>query len=545
MKRDVPATPFKVDGPNSIWTSSSELPENPVGQLATMTRAGAQEMATMTTLAKQGQRSSSSNAGGAAQQGGSASTGQLVEEFVKKVNYVLHGLRNVVRPSPKMMFEWLWHQIKGLGILRYIIDKVRESSQRSKKRSFEWTGTQISEELREKHHDMNYENVVKGLPETPPHQLALPATGEKPTRTPKPKKTTTVSQPATPGPVITQSTKKFPCALHTAGFCRFGDRCRNQHQGDPGSDTARKAYSGFLKNNPKGGDSSKGSGKQPGKGKNKSDGKGKKGDTKGNKSVATAPAAVAAAASTVTITEVEGKQVKKAWQSFCQFCDKTLHSLNIFLKLSVPILAKLILSIIDAYDQIGETIAASMVHPVIQNFKKYFLEFLGGTGSAHDIGSLRTLQDQGMSRDMVEPWMKALLIPVRFTTGGGPQLSTEALRVYTKDLGAFHIHLLESCPMALSIGRQVSRGHTFIWQYGHKPYIALNHRRCRVWCPSENRWYANRIQNKIPIFAIDNPLKPGKINKDETKHTQFEQPVACADLDTEDSRTAFCGSCLE
>ena len=91
MKRDVPATPFKVDGPNSTWTSSSELPENPVGQLATMTRAGAQEMATMTTLAKQGQRSSLSNAGGAAQQGGSASTGQLVEEFVKKVNYVLQG----------------------------------------------------------------------------------------------------------------------------------------------------------------------------------------------------------------------------------------------------------------------------------------------------------------------------------------------------------------------------------------------------------------------------------------------------------------------
>ena len=34
------------------------------------------------------------------------------------------------------------------------------------------------------------------------------------------------------------------------------------------------------------------------------------------------------------------------------------------------------------------------------------------------------------------------------------------------------------------------------------------------------------------------------MNKDETKYTQFEQPVACADLDTEDSRTAFSGSCL-
>ena len=192
------------------------------------------------------------------------------------------------------------------------------------------------------------------------------------------------------------------------------------------------------------------------------------------------PAAVAAAASTVTITEVEGKQAQKTWQSFCKFCDKALPSLNTFLKLSVPILATLISSITNSYEMIGEKTAASMVHPAVQNFKKCSLEFLGDTGAAHDIGSLRALQDQGLSKDMVVPWMKALKSPVRFTTGGGPQLSTEELRVYTKELGDFHIHLLESCPMALSIGRQVSRGRTFIWQHGQKPYIALDHRRCRV-----------------------------------------------------------------
>ena len=129
----------------------------------------------------------------------------------------------------------------------------------------------------------------------------------------------------------------------------------------------------------------------------------------------------------MTITEVEGKQVQKAWQSFCQFCD-------MFLKLSVPVLATLISSITNSYEQIGEKTAASMVHPAVQNFKKYSLEFLGDTGAAHDIGSLRALQDQGLSRDMVEPWMKALQSPVGFATGGGPQLSTEALRVYTKEM---------------------------------------------------------------------------------------------------------------
>ena len=89
MKRDVPATPFKVDGPNSTWTS----PENPVGQLATMTQAGAQEVATMTTLARRGQRSSSSNAGGAAQQGGSTSTGQQVPPSLHQ--YMLRMLNKI------------------------------------------------------------------------------------------------------------------------------------------------------------------------------------------------------------------------------------------------------------------------------------------------------------------------------------------------------------------------------------------------------------------------------------------------------------------
>ena len=99
--------------------------------------------------------------------------------------------------------------------------------------------------------------------------------------------------------------------------------------------------------------------------------------------------------------------------------------------------------------------------------------------------------------------------------------------------------------MASSIGRQVSHGHTSIWQHGQRPYIALDHRRCRVWCPSGNRWYANSVQNIVPIFAIDSPLKPGKVNKDESKCTQLEQPAACADLSNEDSKAMFYRSCLE
>ena len=69
-----------------------------------------------------------------------------LEEFVKKVNYVLHGFKTA--------------DSKGLNTLRRITDKVRESSQRSRKRSFDWIWTQIAEELREKRHDMHYMRML-------------------------------------------------------------------------------------------------------------------------------------------------------------------------------------------------------------------------------------------------------------------------------------------------------------------------------------------------------------------------------------------------
>lgn len=176
------------------------------------------------------------------------------------------------------------------------------------------------------------------------------------------------------------------------------------------------------------------------------------------------------------------------------------------------------------------------MHPSVQDFKKSPLEFLG------DIGSLRALADQGVDREVLEPWIRALDDPVRFSTGGGPQLSTEALKLYCKELGELNLHLLSNCPMALSIGKQVARGRTFIWQHGQKPYIALNHRRCRVWCPADNRHYAQRVQNNVPIFAVEDKRQMKQLMPAQEEPFQLSQPVACA---SEEQSTSFCGSCLE
>ena len=86
MKRDVPATPFKVDCPTSTWTSSSDSPEIPVGQLTGTIQSSAQEMANVTSLTRRGQRSSSSTAGGAAHWDGSAPAGQQIPTSLHQYN---------------------------------------------------------------------------------------------------------------------------------------------------------------------------------------------------------------------------------------------------------------------------------------------------------------------------------------------------------------------------------------------------------------------------------------------------------------------------
>lgn len=193
-------------------------------------------------------------------------------------------------------------------MLRRCTDKIRETSNGSRRRTFGWLWEKIAEELRERRHDLHYENMGQGLKSSPPAQLALPAsssTGE--TKAAKVTKTKTTAKkdtkPAAAAPA--EDSRRNVCALHAAGHCRFGTKCRNTHIGEPGSDEARRAYSDAQKAKAKG--QEKGS-KGDGKGK-----KGKKGDSKGSKGGAGTPAAVAAAASTVTITEVEGKQARKTW----------------------------------------------------------------------------------------------------------------------------------------------------------------------------------------------------------------------------------------
>jgi len=84
MKREVPATPFKVDGPNSTWTSSTDSPEKlaeqqsgpaPMMHISDQPANPTQEAISLANKLKRGQGSAAAS-GGSAQWGGSSASGQ-------------------------------------------------------------------------------------------------------------------------------------------------------------------------------------------------------------------------------------------------------------------------------------------------------------------------------------------------------------------------------------------------------------------------------------------------------------------------------------
>ena len=191
------------------------------------------------------------------------------------------------------------HSTAGFGIRwkpsRRCSDKIRESSSVS----FGWLWGKIAEELRERRHDLNYENMGQGLKSSPPAQLALPApsTGDpKATKVTK----TKVSAKKDTRPAAAASTEepqRHTCALHAAGFCRFRVNCRNSHVGKPGWEEVRKAYSDAQKSKPKGAE------------------KGSKGEGRERRKTTRAPKVALEfrqqwlrAASIVMVIEVEGRQ---------------------------------------------------------------------------------------------------------------------------------------------------------------------------------------------------------------------------------------------
>ena len=129
MKRVVPATPFKVDGPNSTWTSSTDSPEKLVEQMSIYGNQPddpAQEVATVTKVSKRGQGSASA-AGGSAHWGGSTESGH---QSLRRHNTIQQNMyqQQINQIDPAQLDQLLESLVKAKAEANY--QQLRQTAQR-------------------------------------------------------------------------------------------------------------------------------------------------------------------------------------------------------------------------------------------------------------------------------------------------------------------------------------------------------------------------------------------------------------------------------
>ena len=89
--------------------------------------------------------------------------------------------------------------------------------------------------------------------------------------------------------------------------------------------------------------------------------------------------------------------------------------------------------------------------------------------------------------------MKPLETTLRFNTANGVRRSNTGLNIKTQVAGSTMMHLLENCPLALSVGEEVNKGYAFVWTPTMKPYFA-EAKIVTVRCPKSRRYEAASLR---------------------------------------------------
>ena len=77
--------------------------------------------------------------------------------------------------------------------------------------------------------------------------------------------------------------------------------------------------------------------------------------------------------------------------------------------------------------------------------------------------------------------------------------STECFNFHGSKFGAYEHRILESCPIARSLGEIVSSGRPFVWLPGELPYFAESGNDLQVKCRGR-KLIADRIEENVPVF---------------------------------------------
>ena len=135
------------------------------------------------------------------------------------------------------------------------------------------------------------------------------------------------------------------------------------------------------------------------------------------------------------------------------------------------------------------------VHDLKPN--KLYLDFLLDSGAGRNLISRKSLpvEAQGLFSQAPEK--------LKFSTGGGTRSGSEAIAIEGELSGQNTFYQLTECPPAISVGMQVQQHkRPWIWMPGELPYFIKSDRLQDVvyHCPEDARIYADRVEQNVPIL---------------------------------------------
>ena len=120
----------------------------------------------------------------------------------------------------------------------------------------------------------------------------------------------------------------------------------------------------------------------------------------------------------------------------------------------------------------------------------YDIEWICDSGVFRSLISVQSLVDQGTPENLVY----SCLLPVLTI-----KFETKYFNFHGSNFGVYEYRILDSCPIARSLGEIVSSGRPFVWMPGEMPYIAESGESLRIKCRG-NKLVADRIEENVPIF---------------------------------------------
>ena len=441
-----------------------------------------------------------------------------MQTFKERVEYILNGIAPEHWPSDATLFSWFYAKIKSSRGMQRIIDKVKDSSPTSRRRTFGWLWEQFSDHLAELREDANERDFKEAMlketegkgnrpPAKPKGHEAYAKT--KANATAVPAKDATV--PAAPG--------KPPKGTQKGG---------NKPKGQPSG--AKSPGKGSPKGDkPKGGKGAKGTSNPPppkaspnatpkenaapaakekapclfypkgtcNRGPNCPFAHVGSGNT-ASKAGAAAKATVAATVASVLPTSTNGSPANESPHRHTNTRSPLCSVKNIFDRVLRWFMG---LSIVATPATIP---SVDIALPIAQS-GPFQLEWIADSGAGRNLTSFKALAQQGVGSGVGIAATQT--DPVRFATGNGTFTASEVVRTIGSKFGRSESYLMNDCPMVRSMGELVNNhGHPFIWLPGSLPFFLPDSSSVasdaygNIQLCSKDAIYASRLDGHVPIF---------------------------------------------